>query len=76
MILKHYLKVRIEGSVKVLPDEDATKYFLSRPYQSQIGALASNQSHPIPSRDHLTARGEELQQEFPNKDNIKKPAEW
>lgn len=76
MILKHYLKVRIEGSVKVLPDEDATKYFLSRPYQSQIGALASNQSHPIPSRDHLTARGEALQQEFPNKDNIKKPAEW
>lgn len=62
--------------MKVLSEEESSEYFSSRPYQSQIGALASNQSRPIPSRDVLTTRGEELKKQFPNKDSIKKPNEW
>ncbi|NXA94905.1 PNPO oxidase, partial [Melanocharis versteri] len=44
-------QVRIEGSVKRLPEEESERYFHSRPKGSQIGALASRQSSVIPDRE-------------------------
>ncbi|NWZ87422.1 PNPO oxidase, partial [Poecile atricapillus] len=43
-------QVRIEGSVKRLPEEESERYFHSRPRGSQIGALVSRQSSVIPDR--------------------------
>lgn len=54
---KHHLaifiheQVRVEGSVKKLPEKEAETYFHSRPKSSQIGAVASRQSSVIPDRE-------------------------
>lgn len=44
-------QVRVEGSVKKLPEEEAECYFRSRPKSSQIGAVVSHQSSVIPDRE-------------------------
>ena len=44
-------KVRVEGTVEKLSQEESTQYFQSRPKGSQIGACVSNQSEVIPSRE-------------------------
>ena len=48
-------QVRIEGVVVEAPAEQSDAYFASRPWQSRIGAWASEQSQPIGSRQALLA---------------------
>ncbi|XP_014117528.1 PREDICTED: pyridoxine-5'-phosphate oxidase, partial [Pseudopodoces humilis] len=50
-------QVRIEGSVKRLPEEESERYFHSRPKGSQIGALVSRQSSVIPDRQVSAGTG-------------------
>lgn len=49
-------QVRVEGRVQRLPDAVASRYFHSRPRDSQLGAVASRQSRPVASRAELDAR--------------------
>lgn len=46
-------QVKIEGFVVKTSEEISDKYFNSRPFESQISAIISNQSHEIPNRDYL-----------------------
>jgi pyridoxamine 5'-phosphate oxidase len=46
-------QVRIEGPVVQAPSIDSDAYFASRPWQSRIGAWASQQSQPVASREIL-----------------------
>jgi pyridoxamine 5'-phosphate oxidase len=48
-------QVRAEGRVERLSDADNDAYFASRPWQSRLGAWASRQSEPVPSRTVLVA---------------------
>jgi pyridoxamine 5'-phosphate oxidase len=45
--------VRAEGAVEPLSDAENDAYFRTRPWQSRLGAWASEQSQPVESRQAL-----------------------
>jgi pyridoxamine 5'-phosphate oxidase len=49
-------QIRIEGTVEPVSDAEADTYFASRARDSRIGAWASDQSRPLPSRGHFLKR--------------------
>ncbi|KAF6165555.1 hypothetical protein GIB67_006445 [Kingdonia uniflora] len=57
-------KVRVEGTVKKVSDEESEKYFHSRPRGSQIGAIVSKQSSVVPGRYMLHQEYKELEAKF------------
>jgi pyridoxamine 5'-phosphate oxidase len=48
-------QVRLEGPVTQLPAAESDAYFHSRPWQSRVGAWASQQSQPVAHREDLKA---------------------
>ena len=56
-------QVRIEGPVSRVTREESEAYARSRPRQCQLSALASPQSQPVPDREWLERRVEELDRE-------------
>ncbi|NWU53864.1 PNPO oxidase, partial [Dromas ardeola] len=68
-------QVRIEGSVKRLPEEESERYFHSRPKSSQIGAVVSRQSTVIPDREYLRKKNAELEERY-RETTVPKPAYW
>src|SRR6202795_1109725 len=46
-------QVRAEGQVELLSDAENDAYFRTRAWQSRLGAWASEQSHPVESREAL-----------------------
>ena len=67
-------QVRVEGMVHDLPAEDADAYFHSRSRRSQIGALASEQSRPLASREELEARAQAVEERYPGE--VPRPRYW
>jgi pyridoxamine 5'-phosphate oxidase len=57
-------QVRITGSVTRVPRDASERYFHSRPFDSQIGAWASAQSHVVASRAELEDRYATLAAEY------------
>lgn len=68
-------QVRVEGAVQMLPDEDADAYFHSRSRRSQIGAVASQQSRPLASRQELEAAAKALAERYVDT-VVPKPGYW
>jgi len=58
-------QVRVEGPVTRVTREESEAYAHGRPRQSQLSALASPQSRPVPDREWLERRVEELDREHP-----------
>ena len=67
-------QVRIEGTVRRVPDEEADAYFASRPHGSRIGAIASPQSRVIDGRDALEAKVAALAALHP--EDVPRPKNW
>lgn len=68
-------QVRLEGRVEKLPAEESDSYFASRPRESQLGAWASPQSHPVEDSGYLERRYRKLEQEFEGR-TIPRPPHW
>ncbi|MBE7210126.1 MAG: pyridoxamine 5'-phosphate oxidase [Gluconacetobacter diazotrophicus] len=68
-------QVRVEGPVEDVSPEEADAYFSSRARVSRLGALASEQSRPLPSRDELERRVAVLDREHPG-DAVPRPPHW
>ncbi|UCH25367.1 MAG: pyridoxamine 5'-phosphate oxidase [Trueperaceae bacterium] len=60
-----YRQVRVEGKASPLSRHASETYFKSRPYLSQLGALASKQSTVLETREELETRFEELKSRYP-----------
>ena len=66
-------QVIVKGNASKINDLESTEYFNSRPIGSKIGAIVSNQSQIIPSREYLEKKYESIKSK---KINIKKPKNW
>ncbi|PYD63460.1 pyridoxamine 5'-phosphate oxidase [Gluconacetobacter entanii] len=70
-------QIRIEGPVEPVTPAEADAYFASRSRISSLGAIASNQSHPLADRAVFEARLKELEALYPTEDTpIPRPANW
>jgi pyridoxamine 5'-phosphate oxidase len=68
-------QVRAEGKIEMLSEIESDDYFNERPHGSKIGAWASPQSKPIPSREYLEKLKEEYLDKYKNF-RIPRPKFW
>lgn len=68
-------QVRIEGRVEKVSEQESDEYFHSRPFNSRLGAWASDQSQVIESREVLERRAQELKTKYENQD-VPRPPHW
>ncbi len=68
-------QVRIEGKLRKVDEETSEKYFMSRPYESRLGAWISPQSEIIPDRKVLEEGLDAITKEMEGKE-VKRPAWW
>lgn len=70
-----FRQIRVEGKVHMLPPAESDEYFSSRPRESRIGALASEQSRVLGDRNILEQRINELEEKFSNAEP-ERPSYW
>jgi len=68
-------QVRISGKAEKIPNKQSEDYFKTRPYESKIGAWASEQSSIISSREFLDQKFKEYLQKYPD-NNVPMPEYW
>jgi pyridoxamine 5'-phosphate oxidase len=68
-------QVRVEGKVAPVTPAEADAYFATRPRISRLGAWASDQSRPLPSRAELERRLAEQEARFPGEE-VPRPPYW
>jgi pyridoxamine 5'-phosphate oxidase len=68
-------QVRVRGPVSRVSAADADAYFASRGRESRLGAIASEQSRPLESREALEARAAEVARRYEGVDPPR-PAHW
>lgn len=69
-------QIRIEGPLIEVSPQAADAYFHSRPYKSQVGSAASNQSRPLPDRQTYLDRVHALWAAHEAEGRVPRPAHW
>ncbi|MDC7996213.1 pyridoxamine 5'-phosphate oxidase [Altibacter sp. HG106] len=68
-------QIIIKGTAQKVPTAQSEAYFKERPRKSQLGALVSNQSTVIESRQALEDAMEALEKKYEGKE-VPKPEQW
>ncbi|MEO6303953.1 MAG: pyridoxamine 5'-phosphate oxidase [Bacteroidia bacterium] len=68
-------QIRIEGTIEKASAVQSDNYYNQRPYESKIGAWASEQSHLLSSREELEQKVEQLKKQY-TPESIKRPEFW
>ena len=69
-------QIRIFGNISQVSDEEADAYFNSRPYESKIGAWASDQSKVMNKREEFLKKIDEIKKKYKDKNNVPRPKHW
>jgi pyridoxamine 5'-phosphate oxidase len=69
-------QVRIAGAVSASPDEEADRYWASRPPGVRYNAVASHQSRVVLDRESLEADVAEVARRYPDELSIPRPERW
>jgi pyridoxamine 5'-phosphate oxidase len=69
-------QIRIEGPLVEVSQARADAYFHSRPYKSQVGSAASDQSRPLPERQAYLDRVKALWEEHEEEGRVPRPDHW
>ena len=69
-------QVRIVGSLTQVTDKEADQYYNSRPYESRIGAWASDQSEVMEKREVFLKKIDEFKKKFKDEKNLPRPKHW
>ncbi len=68
-------QIRITGDVNKSSTLDSDQYWLTRPQESQIHAVVSQQSHVLKSLDDFLSSVKNLENEYKNK-SLSRPENW
>ena len=69
-------QIRITGNISRVSDEEADIYFNSRPYESRIGAWASDQSKTMKERKEFLEEIERYKKKYKNEKELTRPKHW
>ena len=69
-------QIRITGNINQVSDDEADKYFNSRPYESRIGAWASDQSKAMNKREDFLKKIAEFKKKYRDDTNLPRPKHW
>jgi len=69
-------QIRVFGSIELADDKEADLYFDSRPYESRIGAWASDQSQIMKDRKELLKKIDNFKKKYTNEKNLPRPKHW
>lgn len=69
-------QIRIEGPLAEVSEAEADAYFHSRPFVSQVGSAASDQSRPLDARETYLARVEALKEACGDAGEVPRPPHW
>ena len=69
-------QIRIEGPLTEVSPEMADDYFHSRPFVSQVGSAASDQSRPLENRAAYIKRIEQLEEACKDVGEVPRPPHW
>jgi len=69
-------QIRISGIIKQVTDKEADIYFNSRPYESRIGAWASEQSKVMNKREEFLKKIDEFKSKYKDEKKLPRPKHW
>jgi pyridoxamine 5'-phosphate oxidase len=69
-------QIRIEGPLERVTEAEADAYFASRSRDSQLGAIASDQSAPLDARATFIARYDAARAQYGEAAAVPRPAHW
>jgi len=69
-------QIRVFGNINQVSDDEADSYFNSRPYESKIGAWASDQSKVIKKKEDFLKKIDDFKNKYKDTNNLPRPKNW